>query len=212
MKKGRFITFEGVDGAGKSTQAGRLANGLREAGLETVVTREPGGAPGAEEIRTLLVEGEVDRWDSLSEALLHNAARNEHLKKNVLPALAMGKWVISDRFSDSTTAYQGYGQGLDMDMLRRLDNLVVGGFSPDLTLILDMDVNIGLERANPVSGNENRYERMGVGFLQRLRQGFLDIAEREKDRCVVINAEDSVDNVQMAIRQAVSSRLGISWP
>ncbi len=208
---GRFITFEGVDGAGKSTQVARLACSLREVGLETVTTREPGGAPGAEEIRALLVEGEVERWDSLSEALLHNAARNEHLKKTVLPMLAAGNWVISDRFSDSTTAYQGYGQGLDLDLLRRLDNLVVGGFSADLTLILDIDVKIGLERAVSASGDEDRYERMGVDFLQRLRQGFLDIAGREQDRCVIIDAENSVENIEALIREAVSRRLGISW-
>ncbi len=208
---GKFITFEGTDGAGKSTQVQRLAEGLGGAGFDVVVTREPGGAPGAEEIRRLLVEGEVDRWDSLSEALLHNAARNEHLQKTVHPALQSGSWVVCDRFADSTIAYQGYGQGLDLEVVRRLHRLVVGGFSPDLTIILDLPVEIGLKRAVSASGDENRYERMGVDFLQRLRDGFLEIAAREEERCQVIDARGTIDEVSEAVRQTVSGRLGVSW-
>ncbi|MEE8393761.1 MAG: dTMP kinase, partial [Rhodospirillales bacterium] len=189
----------------------RLAEGLGGAGFDVVVTREPGGAPGAEEIRRLLVEGEVDRWDSLSEALLHNAARNEHLQQTVHPALQSGSWVVCDRFADSTIAYQGYGQGLDLEVVRRLHRLVVGGFSPDLTIILDLPVEIGLKRAVSASGDENRYERMGVDFLQRLRDGFLEIAAREEERCQVIDARGTIDEVSEAVRQTVSGRLGVSW-
>ncbi len=211
MSRGKFITIEGADGCGKSTQSARLAEGLIEAGIDALVTREPGGAPGAEDIRELLVEGDVARWDAMTEALLHYAARREHLEKTVLPALKSGRWVISDRFADSTLAYQGYGHGLDRELIMRLHRLVVGTFAPDLTVILDLPVDTGLERTAARSGGEDRYERMGGDFHRRLRQGFLDIAERELDRCAVVDASGSINKVQKAVRKVVQARLGVAF-
>lgn len=204
---GRFITFEGGEGAGKSTQVRLLADALRGRGLDVVQTREPGGAPGAEQIRALLVNGDVARWDSTTEALLHFAARRDHLVKTVWPALQRGQWVISDRFADSTMAYQGYGHGLPHDLVHGLYALAVGDFSPDLTLILDLPVEAGLERAVGRGGGEDRYERMDVAFHQRLRRGFLDIAAAEPGRCAVIDAQGSPDAVHRAVLEAVTGRL-----
>ncbi len=204
---GRFITFEGGEGAGKSTQVARLAETLRRRGLEVVTTREPGGAPGAEQIRRLLVEGEVGRWDAMSEALLNFAARRDHLVNTVWPALAAGRWVLSDRFADSTLAYQGYGHGLPIARIEALYAMTVGEFTPDLTLILDLPVEEGLKRAAGRGGAEDRYERMGHDFHQRLRRGFLDIARRHPERCAVIPALGSPDNVQAAVLAAVEGRL-----
>lgn len=207
MNGGRFITFEGGEGAGKSTQLKLLAEALERAGMEVVTTREPGGSKGAEAIRALLVTGEVDRWDAETEALLHSAARRDHLVKTVWPALQRGAWVICDRFADSTLAYQGYGHGLSKDFITGLTRLVLGDFTPDLTLILDVPVEEGLKRAGGRGGAEDRYERMGTAFHERLRQGFLDIAGRDPNRCAVINATQDVDGVHQAILKAVKSRL-----
>ncbi|MBM3566055.1 MAG: dTMP kinase, partial [Alphaproteobacteria bacterium] len=182
----RFITFEGGEGAGKSTQVKRLAEQLRARSIDPVLTREPGGCPGAEDIRTLLVTGEPGRWSPLTEALLNYAARREHLDRTILPVLKAGRWVISDRFADSTVAYQGYGHGLGAEAIDRIHALVVGDFAPDLTLILDIPVDEGLKRAAARPGSETRYERMAGGFHERMRRGFLEIAGREPDRCVII--------------------------
>ncbi|MEO5338427.1 MAG: dTMP kinase [Magnetospirillum sp. WYHS-4] len=209
MTRGRFITFEGGEGAGKSTQVARLAEFLRGRGLEVVTTREPGGSPGAEEIRRLLVEGHVARWQGLTEALLNYAARYEHMEAAILPALAAGKWVISDRFADSTLAYQGYGHRLDLDLIARLHRLVVGDFAPDLTLIFDLPVEVGLARTRSRPGVEDRYERMDESFHRRLRQGFLDIAAAHPERCLAIDAAADPDTVALAVRRAVADRLGI---
>ncbi|MEE9140346.1 MAG: dTMP kinase [Alphaproteobacteria bacterium] len=206
MTRGRFITLEGGEGAGKSTQAALLAQGLGEAGLAVLATREPGGAPGAEQIRALLVDGAVDRWDAATEALLHFAARRDHLVRTVWPALEEGRWVVCDRFADSTMAYQGYGLGLGREVVECLYRVAVGDFAPDLTLILDLPVAAGLGRAAG-RGGEQRYERMGLDFHERLREGFLDIARREPDRCVVVDAAGEVAEVQAAIRTVVSERL-----
>ncbi|MEK7821242.1 MAG: dTMP kinase [Pseudomonadota bacterium] len=203
----RFITFEGGEGAGKSTQVKRLAERLRAATIDPVLTREPGGCPGAEDIRALLVQGEPGRWSPLTEALLNYAARREHLDRTILPALKAGRWVISDRFADSTVAYQGYGHGLGAEIIAKIHALVVGDFAPDLTLILDIPVKAGLERAVARAGNETRYERMDGGFHERMRQGFLDIARREPKRCAVIDAGRDVDAVAADIWAAVQSRL-----
>ena len=212
MARGKFITLEGGEGAGKSTQAERLGGDLRQAGLATLVTREPGGAPGAEEVRGLLVTGAVGRWDPMTEALLHSAARREHLTKTIEPALDAGTWVVSDRFADSTMAYQGYGHGLGRRVVDGLNELVLGAFAPDLTLVLDVAVDDGLGRAAAVSGAEDRYERMGRDFHRRLRDGFLEIARREPERCAVIDAGAGVDEVQAAIRAIVRQRLGAPLP
>ena len=209
--RGKFITLEGGEGTGKTTHAGQLADALNRSGVGTEVTREPGGAPGAEEIRALLVVGEVGRWQPLTEALLHFAARHEHLTRTVLPALETGRWVVCDRFADSTVAYQGYGHGLGPEAVARLNDLVLGDFAPDLTLILDLPVEEGLRRASRrTAGHEDRYERMDLGFHQRLREGFLKIARAAPERCAVVTADATAEEVQAAIRAVVSERLGVA--
>jgi dTMP kinase len=208
MARGRFITFEGGEGAGKSTQLRLLADALAASGVDVVATREPGGSPGAEEIRTLLVTGEPGRWDAETEALLHFAARRDHLMRTVWPALERGAWVLSDRFADSTMAYQGYAQGLGRERVADLYRLVVGDFAPDLTLVLDVPAERGLERAGMRPGSETRYERMGGAFHARLREAFLDIAKREPRRCVVIDGSGAVEVVAGLILRAIREKLG----
>jgi dTMP kinase len=210
----RFITLEGGEGAGKSTHLKRLGESLRATGETVVLTREPGGSPGAEQIRGLLVGGAVDRWEPMTEALLHYAARRDHVERTIQPALEAGSWVISDRFADSTMAYQGYAQGVPREQIEALHRVVLGDFSPALTLILDISVEEGLIRARARSGGagEDRYERMGQEFHERLRAGYLDIAVREPDRCVIIDASRPVDLVAAAIQAAIRERLGIALP
>ena len=207
MTRGLFITLEGGEGAGKSTQVRLLAESLRAAGIDAIATREPGGAPGAEQIRKLLVDGEVSRWDPMTEALLHSAARREHLVHTLRPALESGKWVVSDRFADSTVAYQGYGLGLGADTVAALNRLVIGDFSPDLTIILDLPAEEGLKRAHERGDGAQRYERMGLAFHEKLRQGFLEIARREPKRCVLIDARAAIADVAAKIRDAVRTKL-----
>ncbi len=206
---GRFITFEGGEGAGKSTNVRMLKDALEKLGHVVVLTREPGGSPGAEEIRKLLVDGAVDRWDSMTEALLHFAARRDHVARIILPALSRGEWVISDRFADSTMAYQGYGHGIELQKISKLQALSIGGLKPDLTIMLDLPVETGLDRAGARGDEESRYERMAGGFHQRLRDGFLDIAKREPERCVVIDATCALEAVHDAIRTAVADRFSV---
>jgi dTMP kinase len=206
---GRFITLEGGEGAGKSTQIARLRTWLEGRGKTVVATREPGGSPGAEMIRKLLVEGPAERWDGITEALLHFAARRDHLRTTVWPALKRGAWVISDRFADSTRAYQGYGHGLDHAMLERLYDVAVGDFRPDLTLILDLPIDVGLARAAARRGAETRYENLPIEFHQRVKAGFLEIAKREPNRCVVIDAAQDIDTLAATIARTVSGRLGV---
>lgn len=205
---GRFITLEGGEGAGKSTQVVRLKEWLEKRGHESVATREPGGAPGAEMVRKLLVEGPAERWDGITEALLHFAARRDHLRSTVWPALKRNAWVISDRFADSTMAYQGYGHGADRTMLGGLYDMAVGDFRPDLTLILDLPVETGLARAAARRGSETRYESLPVAFHERVRAGFLEIAAADPKRCVVIDASKDIETIAGAIAEAVGSRLG----
>ncbi|HUK00037.1 MAG TPA: dTMP kinase [Stellaceae bacterium] len=209
LRRGRFITFEGGEGAGKSTQLRRLVEKLQAAGITALATREPGGAPGAEEIRKLLVEGEPERWDPVSEALLMVAARRVHLTATIGPALARGEWVVSDRFADSTIAYQGSAGGVKREELEALHRLIAGDFAPDLTLILDLPVAEGLARAKLRSGSETRFERKDRAFHEKLRQGFLEIARREPQRCVVIDAVQGVDAVHEAVLAAVRERLKV---
>jgi dTMP kinase len=211
---GRFITLEGGEGAGKSTQIAGLVKRLEDAGIGVISTREPGGAPGADTIRSILVSGDTDRWDPMSEALLNFAARREHLMRTIWPALERGHWVVSDRFADSTMAYQGYGHGIDRDLIAALYRAAVGDFHPDLTLMLDLPVAEGLRRANERNGlrngaggaGEDRYERMNVEFHERLRAGFLAIAAADPKRCVVIDASGEPDNVSALIWAAVTSK------
>lgn len=207
MSGASFITLEGGEGAGKSTQIDLLADALRGAGYEVVATREPGGAAGAEEIRKILVSGRVDLWSPLSELLLFVAARCEHVNRTIKPALLRGAWVLCDRFSDSTTAYQGYGHGLIKEC-EALHHMALGEFRPDLTLILDVPVELGLERARARLGGGKRYEQMGLDFHRRVREGFLEIARREPARCRVIDGSGSVGAVQAALRRAVVERFG----
>ena len=206
--QGRFITLEGGEGAGKSTQVSRLKQSIEARGHECIATREPGGAPGAEMVRKLLVEGPTERWDGVTEALLHFAARREHLRTTVLPAIARGAWVVSDRFADSTMAYQGYGHGIDRAILGTLYDITVGAFRPDLTLILDLPVDTGLARAASRRGKETRYESLPLDFHERVRAGFLDIAAADPERCVVIDATAAIDDIARAIGDALSTRLG----
>jgi dTMP kinase len=207
---GRFITFEGGEGGGKSTQVARLVDSLSLAGISVLRTREPGGAPGAEEIRNLLVGGDTARWDAIGEALLVSAARRDHLVTTILPALAAGTWVVCDRFADSTMAYQGYAGGVDRVVLAALYRMVAGDFVPDLTLILDLPVATGLARARArATAGEDRFERMGNDFHERLRAGFLEIARNEPQRCVVIDATASVDEVHDVVLATVRQRFGL---
>ncbi len=210
---GKFITIEGGEGAGKSTQVARLCARLQDRGLEVVATREPGGSVAAVQVRRLLVEGAVDRWDPLSELLLHSAARREHLVSTVRPALAAGKWVVSDRFADSTMAYQGYGHELGREAVEAVTKLVVGKTTPDLTIILDLPAAAGLARAQAretaKGSNEDRYERMGAEFHERLREGFIDIARREPERCIIVDAAQDADRVAEEVWRAAAGRLNL---
>ncbi|MGH7012906.1 MAG: dTMP kinase [Stellaceae bacterium] len=201
------MTLEGGDGAGKSTQARRFVEALKRAGIDALETREPGGSPGAEAIRKLLLCGGPDAWDAQTEALLMVAARRDHLVRTIRPALAAGRWVVSDRYADSTVAYQGFGRGLTLDALRDLHRFICEDLRhPDLTLILDLPVEIGLKR----SRDHNRFERMGTDFHQRMREGFLTIARQAPDRCVVIDASGDIESVHRALAAAVRERLGVA--
>lgn len=212
QRRGRFITFEGGEGAGKSTQIRLLASRLTERGLDVRVTREPGGTEGAERIRKLLVEGEIGAWTPLTEALLHYAARREHVVRVVEPALAAGAWVLSDRFADSTRAYQGWGHGLGVAAIDRLHRLALGAFRPDLTLILDLPIATGLARAAVRRGTETRYERMALDFHARVRRGFRAIARAEPRRCALVDARADIDVVAARIRRLVETRLARALP
>jgi dTMP kinase len=205
-KQGRFITFEGGDGSGKSTQIKRLVASLQAKKIDTVMTREPGGSPGAEEIRALVLRGDPARWSPLTEALLFYAARADHTERLIKPALADGKWVISDRYSDSSYAYQGGGRGLARETVRRIEAIAIDDFKPDLTIILDIDVEIGLKRSVGRENPETRFEEMDLSVHERMRKTFLDIARRNPQRCVVIPADREVDEVADAVWQTVKKR------
>ena len=209
MTRGRFITLEGGDGAGKTVQAARLCAALEARGIETLATREPGGSPGAEEIRRLLVSGPVERWEPLTEALLHAAARRDHVLRTIEPALERGSWVVSDRFVDSMIVYQGYGQGADLAVMERLSALSLEEFKPDLTVVLDIPVAEGLRRAHARAGS-NRYERMGTDFHERVREGFLARARAEPARFAVVDAAADPESVHRAILDVVAARLLVS--
>jgi dTMP kinase len=202
----RFIVFEGGEGAGKSTQVQRLADALRARGQDVVTTREPGGSPGAEDIRSLLVSGDAARWSPETEALLINAARMDHLDRTIRPALAKGQWVICDRFADSTMAYQGYGMGVDRTYLEELRKRVVRRDEPGLTLIFDLPVEVGLSRAVA----SQRYEKMGRAFHDKLRGAFQDIAAAKDGRKrVVIDAAKSQDEVARQVLDAIAAVYGL---
>ncbi len=201
MARGKFISFEGGEGVGKSTQINILRDRLRGRGIDVIVTREPGGAPGAEEIRTLLLTGEVDKWVPMTEVLLFYASRVDHLERTIRPALDAGQWVISDRYADSTFAYQGAGHGLGATVIDEIHRIATDNFWPDITILLDADPEEALKRATEREAEisedlrEDRYEKMAGNFHHRLRQAFLDIAARSPDRFRLVAAAGTIDDV-----------------
>lgn len=202
--RGRFIAFEGGEGAGKSTQVKAVVTRLRDRGLEVVQTREPGGSPGAEALRNLLVTGDAGRWSPLSELLMMYAARSDHLEKVIRPALERGAWVVCDRFADSSRAYQGAGGGVGPDFIEAVDAAVVADTQPDLVIVMDMPVEAGLRRAARRGDSENRFESKGAAFHERLRQGFLDRAAAVPGRYRVIDADRTIDVIAADIWSALT--------
>ena len=204
--KGSFITFEGIDGSGKSTQARKLAEHLQAQGRDVILTREPGGSEGAEEIRTLVLQGEPDRWSAETEILLFTAARRDHLERTILPAIDAGKVVICDRFADSTRMYQGLSRGDLRDTVDQLHKLMIGR-EPDMTILIDMDSDAGLSRALSRQGVEERFETFGADLQAQMRTGFLSLAEEFKERFLVINGARSIDEVSVDVCQSVDDHL-----
>lgn len=206
---GYFVTLEGGEGAGKTTQASLLVEALRERGHDVEATREPGGSAGGERIRALLLAREELGWDPVSEALLHFAARRENVERSIRPALKRGAWVVSDRFVDSTLAYQGYGAGAPLEAIRAVAGAALGDFrSPDLTLILDLDPARGLSRVRAGSLKLDRYESRDMDFHRRIRAGFREIAAGDPARCAVIDAGQDEAAVSAAVLAALDGRLG----
>ncbi|MBS0471971.1 MAG: dTMP kinase [Proteobacteria bacterium] len=205
MSSSRFITLEGGDGSGKSTQAKRLVAALKTHGIDALGTREPGGSPGAEDIRHLVLNGDPGRWDALTETLLMFAARNDHVERTIKPALAAKRWVICDRFTDSTYAYQGAGHGLARETIRRMEALVLGDFRPDLTLIFDLPVEQGLARTKG-RGKEMRFESFDTDFHERMRDCYLAIARKHPERCIVLDAAADEDTLAEAVWNMIAKR------
>jgi len=205
-KKGFFLSFEGADGSGKSTQARRLAERLKNEGRDVVLTREPGGSKGAEEIRRLLVEGDPGRWSPETEILLFTAARRDHLERTILPALRKGMIVISDRFADSTRVYQGAARASLRETVDALHSMMINQ-EPDLTLVFDIEPEQGLERGLARHSGEDRFEDLGAEFQQKLRAGYLSLLDDFPERCVAINGKGSMDDVARIVYAAVSGRL-----
>ena len=215
MAGGKFITFEGGEGSGKSTQAQRLAAFIRTAGVEVVLTREPGGTPFAEQVRDLILSGTTARHGATAEALLFFAARADHVETLIRPALAAGKWVICDRFTDSTRVYQGVAGSVPADAIEALNRIAAGATQPDFTLILDIDAAVGLARATErreatgkSSAGADPFEQRDLGFHQRLRQGYLDVAKSDPARCRIIDATGAPEAVEQRVREAMLGRFG----
>lgn len=204
--KGKFLTFEGIDGSGKSTQARLLAETLRTAGHDVVLTREPGGSPGAEELRALVLEGDPDRWSATTELLLFTAARRDHLERTIWPALNEGKIVICDRFADSTRMYQGLSRGNLRPMVDTLHDLVIGQ-EPDMTILIDMDPETGLSRAKGRQGTEERFEDFGLDLQRQMRAGFLSLAQEFADRFRMIDGARSQEVVAADVLAAAQDSL-----
>ncbi len=202
-----FITLEGPDGSGKSTQARLLAEWLRGQGYEVVLTREPGGTDIGDQIRVVLHDPRNTAMGAQTEILLYSASRAQHVSQFIRPALAAGKIVISDRYADSTLAYQGYGRGLDLGTLRAITGFATGGLTPDLTLYLDITAQEGLQRRQSGGDEWNRLDAEALEFHQRVRAGYLELVEQEPERWVVIDAARSVEEVQTEIRAQVQARL-----
>ena len=206
---GKFISFEGGEGTGKSTQAKMLAEYLNERGVESLLTREPGGTAEAEEIRDLLVKGETWKWDPYAETLLHFAARRAHLVGKIWPALNAGKWVICDRFIDSSMAYQGMAMRVGRSTIHTLNRLFMGKFSPDLTFVMDLQVEEGLGRTASRRDGRNRYEEMNLSFHEEVRQAFLEIAAYETNRCIVIDSRQGIEKISGEIIDLVTQKFRI---
>lgn len=203
-KQGLFISLEGIDGAGKSTQAKSLAEHLRASGHEVLLTREPGGSVGAEEIRALLVEGEPGRWSAETEILLFTAARRDHLERTILPALQAGKTVITDRFADSTRVYQGAVRSELRTTVDALHDLMIGR-EPDVTIVIDMDPDIALERGLARGSKEERFEKFGASFQHRLRDGFRALVAEYPDRCRMVNGDRTADEIAADVALSMDS-------
>lgn len=204
--KGLFVSFEGIDGSGKSTQIKLLAESLRSEGFDVVLTREPGGSTGAEEIRSLVLEGDPDRWSAESEILLFTAARRDHLEKTIFPAIEAGKIVLCDRFADSTRMYQGISRGDLRSVVDQLHSLMIGR-EPDITFIIDMDPKIGLARAKSRQTSEERFEDFGEDLQSKMRTGFLNLGEEFSGRCHVIDGSRDIENVASDILSLARARI-----
>lgn len=196
---GKFITFEGGDGSGKTTQIQMLREELSASGVKCLLTREPGGSPGGEAIRNMLLTGTGDKWNSVSETLLFQAARVDHVERVIKPALVRGETVLCDRFLDSTIVYQGIAKGLGVDFIKQLSHMTLGDFAPDCTVILDIDPAIGVGRANARNSEENRFENMGIEFHRKIRQGFLDLAATDTKRYLIVDAGRCPEEVHKSI-------------
>ncbi len=215
MSKGLFITLEGGEGSGKTTQINKLAEKLTQHNIKAITTREPGGTPEGEKIRDLIVQREGGDWTPMAETLLLYAARAMHVDRVIKPRLEEGKVVICDRFSDSTLAYQGYGHGMDLGKISEIENIVMGGFKPDLTIVLDIDPEKGLQRSSRrlaaeelhVEQTEDRFENLNIEFHNRLREGFLTIARKDPERCAIIDAAMSANDITREIYDIVVKRL-----
>ena len=205
-----MIVLEGGDGAGKGVQSRLLLAALQNAGIDCLLTREPGGSTGAEQIRELLVTGEPDRWDSMTELLLMYAARRSHLRDTIWPALQRGTWVICDRYADSSRAFQGLAGNLGLETVERVHDIVVEDFVPSLVLVLDIPEDIALQRAKQRGGGEDRFERKGADYHARVRQAFLEIASNGGERYCVINANQSIDAVHQQIITRINRALSLS--
>jgi dTMP kinase len=204
--KGIFISFEGIEGTGKSTQTHLLAGYLRRKAFNVVETAEPGGTPISLKIRELLLSVDHKDMDALTELLLYNAARVQHVKQVILPALEKGSIVITDRFSDSTTAYQGYGRGINLELIETLDRISTGRMRPDITILLDIDVTTGLKR-NRKANKSDRLELEDISFHERVRKGFIAMASKEKTRLKLIECSDGVDTVHGRVIEIIDSFL-----
>ena len=206
MIKPRFISFEGGEGSGKSTQIKLLSKKLAKYG-EVITTREPGGTIEAEIIRNLLVKGKKNKWSGIVETLLLYAARKDHIDKVIAPSLKKNKWVLCDRFKESTLVYQGYGKNVDIDLIKKLDKIITNNLTPGLTFILDIDPLIGLKRSKRKSNTETRYENMSLGFHNKIRKAFKAIARLNKKKFILINANQDINLIQDIIWDEVSSKI-----
>jgi len=205
-----LIVLEGVDGAGKGVQSRMLLSAMKSASLDVILTREPGGSPGAEEIRRLIVEGEPNRWDDMTELLLIYAARRSHVMDTIKPALKQGTWVISDRFADSSRAFQGVAGNLGIDVVDRIHEEALGDFNPELTLILDLDPEISLSRADARGGAEDRFEQKGIEYQARVREGFRQLAEMTPQSRKLIDASGTMDEVSQKVLDCINAHFNLT--